>query len=31
MYLNATEAKAEIERTYREYGDIFRNAGIEPQ
>lgn len=31
MYLDAPAAKAEMERTYQEYGDIFRNAGIEPQ
>lgn len=31
MYLNADEAKAEMTRTYAEYGEIFRNAGIEPQ
>ena len=31
MYLNAADAKAEMDRTYRAYGDIFRNAGIEPQ
>lgn len=31
MYLDAKGAKAEMERTYREYGDIYRRAGIEPQ
>lgn len=31
MYLNADEAKAEMARTYQEYGEIFRKAGIEPQ
>lgn len=31
MYLDAPAAKAEMERTYQEYGNIFRNAGIEPQ
>jgi len=31
MYMNAEEAKAEMERTYKEYGEIFRKAGIEPQ
>lgn len=31
MYMPADEAKAEMERTYKTYGDIFRNAGVEPQ
>lgn len=31
MFLNADAAKAEMARTYSEYGEIFRRAGIEPQ
>lgn len=31
MYLDADAAKEEMTRTYQAYGDIFRNAGIEPQ
>lgn len=31
MYLDADAAKAEMERTYQEYGEIYRNAGVTPQ
>lgn len=31
MFLDATAAKAEMTQTYQDYGDIYRNAGIEPQ
>ncbi|TMV07485.1 hypothetical protein FGK64_21730 [Arenibacterium halophilum] len=31
MYLDATAARDEMTKTYKNYGDIFRNAGIEPQ
>jgi tripartite-type tricarboxylate transporter receptor subunit TctC len=31
MYMDADEASAEMERTYESNGEIFRNAGIEPQ
>ena len=31
MYMNAEEARAEMERTYEAHGEIFRNAGVEPQ
>ncbi len=31
MFLDADAAKAEMERTYKEYGEIYRRAGVEPQ
>ena len=31
MYMNADEARAEMERTFEAHGEIFRNAGVEPQ
>lgn len=31
MYMNAEEARAEMEKTYKLHGEIFRNAGVEPQ
>lgn len=31
MYLDADAARAEMIRTYREYGEIYRKAGVEPQ
>ncbi len=31
MFLNADEAKQEMIRTYAEYGEIYRKAGVEPQ
>lgn len=31
MFLDATAAKAEMQRTYAENGEIYRKAGVEPQ
>ena len=31
MYMNAQEARAEMDRTCKVHGEIFRKAGIEPQ
>jgi tripartite-type tricarboxylate transporter receptor subunit TctC len=31
MYMDAAAARDEMTNTYRSYGEIFRNAGIEPQ
>lgn len=31
MYMDADEARAEMERTYQSNGELFRSAGVEPQ
>ncbi len=31
MYLNSEAAKGEMMRTYKEYGEIYRKAGVEPR
>lgn len=31
MYLDSEAAKDEMMRTYKEYGEIYRKAGVEPR